>query len=351
MLGKILIVDDNEYVREPLGLTLEFMGHTIEYAGDGYRALEMVQANSYDLILLDLMMPGMDGSEVLRQLKEDPTSRHIPVVMISALDDLELVARCIKLGAEDYLFKPFNEVLLEARVDACLTQKGWHDQEQKYLEQIQQEQEKAEHLLLNILPAPVTERLKQGETLIADSFAEVTVLFADIVDFTQMAAVLPPGELVSLLNSLFTAFDDLVQKYGLEKIKTVGDAYLVVGGLLDGQVDHACAVADLALAMRTAVSHFVWPSGTPVQVRIGISTGPITAGVIGKNKFAYDIWGDTVNTANRMQEQCTPGCILISQTTYNKLNTKYRFAERNALPIKGKGEMNTYVLENRLFAS
>ncbi len=352
MRGRILIVDDNEYVREPLGLMLGFMGHTISYAGDGLCALQMVADNpsNYDLILLDLMMPGMDGSEVLQRLKNDPASRHIPVVMISALDDLELVARCIKLGAEDYLFKPYNEVLLEARVESCLMQKAWHDQEQHYLEQIQQERQKSEHLLRNILPVAVTERLKQGEKVIADSFTEATVMFADIVDFTQMAAGLPPAQLVTLLNDLFTVFDDLVQAHGLEKIKTVGDAYLVTGGVPEWRPDHVEAVADLALAMQTAVAQFIWPNGMPLQVRIGINTGPLTAGIIGKNKFAYDIWGDTVNTADRMQEYSSPGVILVSQVTYEKLKDRYLLQEQNALSVKGKGEMKTYILKGRLHA-
>ncbi len=346
--GRILIVDDNEFVREPLGLMLGFMGHAISYAVDGFAALEMVQENEYDLILLDLMMPGMDGSEVLQRIKEDPASRHIPVVMISALDDLEQVARCIKLGAEDYLFKPYNEVLLEARVESCLTQKSWHDQEQHYLAQIRQEQEKAEHLLLNILPAPVTERLKQGEKLIADSFPEATVMFADIVDFTQMASALPPEQLVTLLDNLFTTFDDLVEVHGLEKIKTVGDAYLVTGGVPEWRADHVEAVAELALQMQTAVAKFTWPSGKPVQVRVGINTGPLTAGVIGKNKFAYDIWGDTVNTADRMQEHSAPGAILTSEATYQRLKDNYLLEEQAALPVKGKGKMKTYVLKGRM---
>ncbi len=346
--GNILIVDDNEYVREPLGLMLGFMGHTISYAAEGLTALEMVRENAFDLILLDLMMPGMDGSEVLQRLKASPSSRHIPVVMISALDDLELVARCIKLGAEDYLFKPYNEVLLEARVESCLTQKSWYDQEQRYLAQIQQEQEKAEHLLLNILPAPVTERLKRGEKVIADSFPEATVMFTDIVDFTQMASVLPPEQLVSLLDNLFSTFDDLVQTHSLEKIKTVGDAYLVTGGVPEWRADHVEAVADLALAMQTAVSDFQWPSGMPVQIRIGISTGPLTAGVIGKNKFAYDIWGDTVNTADRMQEHSPPGSILTSQATYQRLKDKYHLQQQAALPVKGKGKMQTYILTGKM---
>lgn len=349
--GNILIVDDNEYVREPLGLMLGFMGHTISYAEDGFIALDMVRDHAYDLILLDLMMPGMDGSEVLQRLKFNPASRHIPVVMISALDDLEQVARCIKLGAEDYLFKPYNEVLLEARVESCLMQKAWHDQEKHYLAQIQQERQKAEHLLLNILPAPVTERLKQGETIIADSFPEATVMFADIVDFTQMASALPPQQLVTLLDNLFRTFDDLVQAHGLEKIKTVGDAYLVTGGVPEWRADHAEAVADLALAMQTAVANFCWPSGAPVKVRIGMNTGPLTAGVIGKNKFAYDIWGDTVNTADRMQELCPPGAILTSHAAYEKLRDAYTLLEQAAIPVKGKGEMKTYLLKGRLVAA
>jgi response regulator RpfG family c-di-GMP phosphodiesterase len=182
-------------------------------------------------VLLDIMMPKMNGYQVLEHLKNDPNLRHIPVIVISAVDDINSVVECIELGAEDYLPKPFNAVLLAARIRNCLEKKWLRDQEQFYLQQLQAEQERTERLLLSILPMPVAEQLKQGQQIIADSFAEVTVLFADIVDFTRLSADHTPIEVVSLLNQIFSAFDRLAQQHGVEKIKTIGDAYMAVGGL------------------------------------------------------------------------------------------------------------------------
>jgi class 3 adenylate cyclase len=283
----------------------------------------------------------------LQRIKENPELRHLPVVMVSAVDDYEQVARCIAAGAEDYIFKPFDEMMLRARVDASLARKVWHDREVAYRRQLQSEREKADDLLLNILPAPVMKRLKQGESLIADAFAEVTILFADIANFTAFSADFPPEQTVSLLDGLFSHFDDLVQGAGLEKIKTIGDAYLVAGGMPIERPDHTQAVADLALAMHTAVSEFQWPNGESVRMRSGIDVGPVVAGVIGKKKFAYDIWGDVVNTANRLQTMSRPGHIHVSGDAYARLRDHYVLQKRGAVPVKGKGEMVTYFLQEK----
>jgi class 3 adenylate cyclase len=168
------------------------------------------------------------------------------------------------------------------------------------------EEERSERLLLNVLPAPIAERLKQGEGVIADAFPEVTVLFADLVDFTRRSQQVSPAQVVATLNELFSAFDRLAQRHGLEKIKTIGDAYMVAGGLPNPRPDHAQAVAEMALAMQEEVAGRADPSGQPLQVRIGIDTGPVEAGVIGTSKFSYDLWGDTVNTASRMESHGSP---------------------------------------------
>jgi adenylate cyclase len=350
--GLVLVVDDNEMNRDLLSRRLTRQGHTIVIAEDGLQALEKVRTQPFDLVLLDVMMPGMNGYQVLEHIKADATLRHIPVIMISALDDLDSVVRCIELGAEDYLFKPFNPTLLKARIGACLEKKRLRDQEQAFLRQIQIEQEKSERLLLNILPQPIADRLKQGEQTIADSFAEVTVLFADIVSFTELSASLAPAELVELLNQIFSTFDRLVEQHDLEKIKTIGDAYLVVGGLPTPRVDHAEAIADLALDMQQAIAQFTLPVAhtnqeKPLSMRIGINSGAVRAGVIGTTKFTYDLWGDTVNTASRMESQGLPDQIQVTEATYHLLKHKYIFAERGPIDVKGKGEMTTYFLKGK----
>jgi class 3 adenylate cyclase len=206
------------------------------------------------------------------------------------------------------------------------------------------EQQRSERLLLNVLPAPIATRLKAGEEVIADAFAEVTVLFADLVDFTRRSRQVSPAQVVATLNELFSAFDRLAQRHGLEKIKTIGDAYMVAGGLPQPRPDHAQAVAEMALAMQAEVARRTDPSGQPLQVRIGIDTGPVEAGVIGTSKFSYDLWGDTVNTASRMESHGLAGCIQVTARTYQRLRDGYQFQRRGPIPVRGMGEMDTWFL-------
>jgi class 3 adenylate cyclase len=198
---------------------------------------------------------------------------------------------------------------------------------------LQEEQARSERLLLNVLPASIAERLKREPGVIAERYEEATVLFADVVDFTPLSAGLPPEELVGMLNRLFSMFDRLAAEHGLEKIKTVGDAYMVVGGVPVPRADHTSAVAELALAMREAVVAFQTAGGERLRLRIGIHTGPVVAGVIGLQKFAYDLWGDTVNTASRLQAQSLPGCIQVSESTYARLCDRYQFERRGDVEL------------------
>jgi class 3 adenylate cyclase len=209
------------------------------------------------------------------------------------------------------------------------------------------EQERSERLLRNILPAPIATRLKQREDVIADGFAEVTVLFADLVGFTRRSQRNRPQQVVQFLDELFSAFDQLTRRQGLEKIKTIGDAYMVAGGLPEPRPEHAEAVAELALAIREEVPRHLDPDGQPLAVRIGIDTGPVVAGVIGQDKFSYDLWGDTVNTASRMESSGVPGCIQVTERTYRRLRDGYRFERRGPIQVKGKGKMVTYFLVER----
>ena len=214
-------------------------------------------------------------------------------------------------------------------------------------EALRHQQEQTERLLLNILPKPIAERLKQGQGTIADNFAEVTVLFADIVGFTELSARISPPELVELLNVIFSKFDKLAEKHGLEKIKTIGDAYMVVGGLPKMRANHAEAIAEMAMDMQGAVAQLNQDIGQEFNIRIGINTGPVVAGIIGVSKFSYDLWGDTVNTASRMESHGLAGKIHLTPTTYKHLQEKYLFEERGKIPVKGKGEMTTYFLLGR----
>ena len=345
--GHILIVDDYRTNRLKLSLGLKQQGHTVAEAESGQRALDMLRANSFDLVLLDILMPEMDGYEVLRQMKSDSALRAVPVIIISAQDELESVVRGIELGAEDYLPKSFDPVLLKARIQACLEKKRLRDHEQSFMREIQLEREKSERLLLNILPAAVAARLKQTQDIIADNFEDVSVMFVDIVDFTPLATSMPAAEMVRLLNAVFSTFDALVDRYGLEKIKTNGDSYMVVGGLPNPCDDCLEGVASMALDVLTSASQFSRPDGQPLRLRVGIHAGPVVAGVIGTKKFAYDLWGDTVNIASRMESQGLPGAIQVTQDVYERLRDRYVFQPRGEISIKGKGGMLTYWLTGR----
>ncbi len=345
--AKLLVVDDKESNRDLLMRRLERQGFQIETAENGVLALEKLAKTIYDLVLLDVIMPEMDGFQVLERIKNDQKLCHLPVIMISALDEIESVVRCIEMGAEDFLQKPFNQVILNAKISATLERKRLRDREQAFMQKLQQEQEKSERLLLNILPKPIADRLKKGEHTIADSFPEVTVLFCDLVKFTELSAGISAAQLVDWLNDIFYAFDILADLHGLEKIKTIGDAYMLVGGLPTPRPDHAEAVANMAIDMFDAIDRLNKQRNSNFMIRVGIHTGPVVAGVIGKTKFNYDLWGDAVNIASRMESQGIPGKIQISERCYSILQDKFVFEKRGAIDIKGRGQMTTYILMNR----
>jgi adenylate cyclase len=342
--SRILVVDDIASNRDLLSRRLRREGHQVETASEGSSALDRLVSEQFDLILLDLMMPGMSGFEVLCRLKSSSRTRHIPVIMISALNELDATVRCVEAGAEDYIPKPFNPILLRARISACLDKKWLRDREQLYLEELRIEKQRSEALLLSILPHSVVARMRNGETMIADHFAEVTILFSDLVGFTTLATSLPPARVLDILSTIFSHFDRAVAERGLEKIKTIGDAYMVAGGLPVVMDDHACRVADLALEMLDIMNSLRTLLQIDLQARVGIHTGPAVAGVIGTHKFIYDVWGDTVNTASRMETFGAPGQIHVSAQTRQILGSAYAFEARGPLDIKGKGLMDTYFL-------
>ncbi len=335
--SRILVVDDNEANRDLLSRRLVREGYRVTAAESGAAALALTAAEDFDLVLLDLMMPGTSGFEVLCRLKAHVGTRHVPVIMISALDELDSTVRCIEAGAEDYLPKPFNPVLLRARIGASLEKK-------RLLDELRAEKERSEALLLNILPGSIVERMRRGETVIADHIPDATILFSDLVDFTSLAARRSAEETVALLADIFCRFDDLAARLGLEKIKTTGDGYMVAGGLPEVRADHAIAVAEMALAMLDAVETVGRIVGERLQLRIGLNTGALIAGVLGTHKFVYDVWGDTVNTAKRMESYGLPGHVHVSAATRQALGDAFRFEPRGALEVKGKGLMETYFL-------
>lgn len=323
--------------------TLSFWGENnfiqnIEYDLDGTPCAEVIRSAKYSCyydnlieifshkqILVDLKVRSYAGIPLI-----DSTGNaigHIAVLDVNPMQDDETRELVLKIFA--------------ARAGAEL-------ERQMTDLALQESQEKSERLLLNVLPLPIVERLKQDTSAIAEHFDEVTILFADIVGFTPLSTRINPTELVNLLNEIFSAFDALTEKHGLEKIKTIGDAYMVVGGLPLAKPDHAEVIAQMSLDMQGAIRHFQAKYGEDFQIRIGINTGSVVAGVIGVKKFIYDLWGDAVNVASRMESSGLPGKIQVTEATYQRLKDKYKFEKRGQVTVKGKGEMTTYWLEKSL---
>jgi len=217
-------------------------------------------------------------------------------------------------------------------------------QRQDALSALRVEQEQAEDLLLNILPRSIAERLKESTATIADQFDAATILFADVVDFTRLSERLAPGEVVGILDHLFTHFDVLADAYGLDKIKTIGDCYMVAAGVPTPRPDHARAMALMALDMRDAMRSSDEVGHLGLELRIGINSGPVVAGVIGRKRFLYDLWGDAVNTASRMESQGAPGQIQVTRATYELLTDDFAFEHHGTVDVKGKGELETWYL-------
>ena len=345
MTGCILVVDDNDSNRDLLARQLARDGHAVEVAASAAEAFAYLQERSFDLILLDVLMPDVSGYEALLRLKGDAATSEIPVIMISALDELDSIVRCIEAGAVDYLPKPFAPPLLRARIRASLENKFLHDREREMMQEIRDAKERNEALLLSILPKAVVDRINDGASMVADHISEATILFADLVDFTPFSARMPAADVVGFLNLIFSEFDRLAERFGAEKIKTIGDAYMVAVGIPEPRADHAEICARLALAMREALEGIRADTGAPVRLRIGLHAGPAIAGVIGERKFAYDVWGSTVNIASRMESHGQPDRIHVSKTVAQRLDGKFMLSPRGPLEVKGAGLMETFFLD------
>ena len=352
---KVLIVDDSRSLRLVLKRELNTIGiMNTDAAVDGMSAIEALRREPFDLMLLDMEMPELDGIGVLRVIKADPDLMHVPVIIISGSEHFERTVECIQIGAEDYLPTPFNSVLLRARVFSALAKKRLGDLNRERIIELQQEKEllnieqlKTEKLMLNILPKPIADRLKRGEKNIAGSYSEVTILFSDLVGFTKLSTTTTAAELVRLLNDLFSRFDRRAEDLGLEKIKTIGDAYMAVGGLPIPRSDHAHICAEMALGMFEDLKEFNQQHNMELNMRIGLNSGPVVAGVIGYTKFSYDLWGNTVNTASRMESTSQIGRIQVSPIVREAISDQYELEERELIECKGLGPILTSFLTRK----
>jgi class 3 adenylate cyclase/CheY-like chemotaxis protein len=342
--GHILVIDDEAANREILQRQLERKGHHVTAVGSAEETYAAMREDRFDLVLLDILMPGTNGIDVLERIKAEPAWAEIPVVMVSGLKETGAIAKCISMGAEDYLPKPIDPVLLDARVDACLERNRWRAREVAFTEEIKFEKDRADALLHSILPAPIIQRLNSGETRIADRFPGATIVFADIVDFTPLVARMDAGDLVMELSNLFSAFDDLATAHNIEKIKTIGDAYMAASGIPAVRDDHARAAIDFARdILRTMSDRAVTQAG--LQIRIGIHSGPVIAGLIGKKRSIYDVWGETVNLASRLESTGRAGQIQISAATRAALGADFGPCRSHQHRVKGIGELTTYFID------
>lgn len=352
--AKILIVDDQAANVLLLERMLSGAGYTsIASTRNPGEVCKLHAKTKYDLILLDLHMPVIDGFKVMEGLKEIETDGYLPVLVITAQPNEKL--RALKAGAKDFVSKPFDLAEVLARVHNLLEVRLLHLETKKLYQQVVIEKKVSERLLHNVLPHAIVDRLKgrsgvMGDNfseIIADSFPAVTVLFADIVGFTKFSESVSAEFLVGVLNEIFTHFDNIADHRGLEKIKTIGDAYMAAAGLPISSEDHAERAAHMALDMLEVITRFNQKSQCQLNIRIGINTGAAVAGVIGRRKFVYDIWGDAVNTASRMESHGVAGRIQMTDATRKALGEEFVFERRGVINIKGMGEMNTWFLNSR----
>jgi adenylate cyclase len=352
--ASILIVDDQDANVLLLERMLQGAGYaSVSSTTHPEQVCELHRQNRYSLIILDLQMPAMDGFQVMATLKEIETDGYLPVLVITAQPDHKL--RALQAGARDFVSKPFDlpEVLM--RVHNMLEVRLLNLESKKLYNQVAAEQQVSERLLLNVLPQAIAERLKARSIasaggfpeIIADGFPEATILFAGLHDFSRLTENMAAPELVSLLNDVYSGFDTIVQKLGLEKIKIAGESYMIAAGVPTPRPDHAEAIAEAALALQQEIAQHDAPSAETFCLRIGVNTGPVVAGVIGHTKFCYDVWGETVNTAWHMETYGAPGRIQVNETTHARLRDKYLFEDRGEFYVKEKGVLKTYFLQGR----
>jgi len=351
--AKILVVDD-----QPANiLLLERM-----LGGAGYESVSSTldpravcglhEKSRFDLILLDLQMPDMDGFQVMEALKGIEQGGYLPVLVITAQPDHKL--RALQAGAKDFISKPFDVAEVLMRVHNMLEVRLLHleihrknDELKKLFDQVVAERKVSERLALHVPPDSIAARLQARPDVTADPFGDVTVLIADIVGLAELTPAVSTEQLALLLDEIFTSFDGLAKQRGLKKIKTLGNSYMAAAGVPIPSGDHAAQAVHAALDMLEALGHFNERSHHSLQVRIGIASGAVVAGVIGKRLYLYDVWGEAVNTASRMESHGVAGRVQVSESTRRLLGEPFLLEERGALEVEGKGEVKTWFVGGR----
>ena len=330
--GSILVADDNDINRDLLCQQVVRQGHRVQQVSNGKEALEALREGDFDVLLLDVIMPELNGVEVLQQIRADEQLRHIPVIMLSALDELNSVARCIEIGAEDFIQKPYEWALLRARIEAAIEKKRLRDREVLYIQQIDEERKLSDRLLRVILPDQIIAELKTTETVRPRRHDNVAVLFTDIVGFTRYCDQHEPEEVVGQLQGLIEAWEVLAENLSIHKVKTIGDAFMASAGLLIEVENPVRSCLDLGLGMLESIREIAghW------DIRSGIHVGPVVAGLLGKQQYLFDIWGDTVNIAARVVSNADPGRIALSMDAWESIADQ-ALGDRRTVELKGKG--------------
>ncbi len=342
----ILIVEDSQVNSEILLHLMTRHGYQVWTAESGQAALDLLETSSPDLILLDIMLPVMDGYALCRQLKQDKRTKNIPVIFISALNETENKLVGFEVGAVDYITKPFHHDEVLARVATQLKIFRLQQQLKEQNRQLDLERQNSESLLCNVLPAKVAQELLKTGCCQPQTFDHVTVSFIDIISFTRISSELAPEFIIEELNEIFTGFDQISDKHHCERMKTIGDAYFFVCGVPKSNEDHAYNVVSATIDMVAFLEERNKNTKQQWQVRVGVHSGKVVGGIVGSKKYLYDIFGDTVNIASRMEGLSPPMRVNISKTTNDLLQNRFRTTKRKEVHVKGKGLLSTYLVDD-----
>lgn len=349
--ARLLVADDSESNRILLARILRRKGAHVTEARDGSEVLERIVDQSFDLIILDIVMPRLDGITALQEMKNRGLLEFQPVVMISAIEEVGDIVKCIESGADDYIQKPFNATILIARIGSLLERKRLRQQERERTENLESalrnlelERNRARDLLLNILPGFIANELQETGQVIPRYFVDTSICFADIVGFGKSSREMPAEGLVAVLHDVFTAFDQITQHFHLEKLKTVGDAYMFAGGLSGDCSSHPVDIVLAAQAMIDCLDSIPNAREIGWKIRLGIHLGPLIGGVTGKLKFAFDVWGETVNTAARLEAASAPNRINISEQMKTRVQDFVKCSHRGKIEIK-EGQIDMFFVE------